>query len=199
MSEIKENKKTAKIADYTPRLKALYKEKVLAALLKEMKVKSVMAVPKMDKIVINIGVADAREDIKFLDIAKEDLAVISGQAAQVRRAKKSISNFKLREGMPIGVKTTLRGDKMYEFFDRFVNIVSPRIRDFQGFNPKGFDGRGNLNVGLKEHYVFPEIDVEKSPKAHGMNITFATTAKNDNDGRLLMEFMGFPFRKGTVK
>jgi large subunit ribosomal protein L5 len=199
MSEIKENKKTAKIAGYTPRLKTLYKEKTLAALLKEMNVKSVMAVPKLDKIVINIGVADAREDIKFLDIAKEDLAVISGQAAQVRRAKKSISNFKLREGMPIGVKVTLRGDKMYEFFDRFVNIVAPRIRDFQGFNPKGFDGRGNLNIGLKEHYVFPEVDVEKSPKAHGMNITFATTAKSDNDGRLLMEFMGFPFKKGTVK
>jgi large subunit ribosomal protein L5 len=199
MSEIKENKKTATTAGYTPRLKALYKEKVLAALLKEMNVKSVMAVPKLEKIVINIGVADAREDIKFLDIAKEDLAVIAGQAAQVRRAKKSISNFKLREGMPIGVKVTLRGDKMYEFFDRFVNIVAPRIRDFQGFNPKGFDGRGNLNIGLKEHYVFPEIDVEKSPKSHGMNITFATTAKNDNDGKLLMEFMGFPFRKGTAK
>jgi large subunit ribosomal protein L5 len=199
MSETKENKKTAKTAGYTPRPKALYKEKVIPALLKEMKVKSVMAAPKLDKIVINIGVADAREDIKFLDIAKEDLTVISGQMAQVRRAKKSISNFKLREGMPIGVKVTLRGDRMYEFFDRFVSIVAPRIRDFQGFNLKGFDGRGNLNIGLKEHYVFPEIDVEKSPKAHGMNITFATTAKNDNDGRLLMELMGFPFRKGTAK
>jgi len=197
MSETKETKKTAKSAGYTPRLKSFYKENALPALLKELKVKSPMAVPKIDKVVINIGVADAKEDIKFLDIAREDATVISGQLAQVRRAKKSISNFKLREGMPIGVKVTLRGDRMYEFFDRFINIVCPRIRDFQGFNPKGFDGRGNLNVGLKEHYVFPEIDVEKSPKAHGMNITFATTAKNDNEGRLLLEFMGFPFRKGT--
>ncbi|MDR1124367.1 MAG: 50S ribosomal protein L5 [Elusimicrobiota bacterium] len=200
MSETKETKKTAKAAGaYAPRLKALYKEKVLPALLKEMKVKSPMAAPKLEKIVINVGVADAKEDIKFMDIAREDITVISGQLAQVRRAKKSISNFKLREGMPIGVKVTLRGDRMYEFFDRFVNVVAPRIRDFQGFNPKGFDGRGNLNVGLKEHYVFPEIDVEKSPKAHGMNITFATTAKNDDNGRLLMEFMGFPFRKGNAK
>ena len=153
-----------------------------------------MAAPKLEKIVINIGVADAKEDIKFLDIAREDLSNIAGQLAQVRRAKKSISNFKLREGMPIGVRVTLRGDKMYEFFDRFVNIVAPRIRDFQGFG-KCFDGRGNLNIGIREHYVFPEIDVEKSPKAHGMNISFVTTAKNDADGTKLMEFMGFPFRK----
>jgi large subunit ribosomal protein L5 len=199
MSETKETKKTAKTSGYSPRLKSLYKEKVLPALLKEMKVKSPMAAPRMEKIVINIGVADAREDIKFLDIAREDLTVITGQSAQVRRAKKSISNFKLREGMPIGVRVTLRGDMMFEFLDRFVNIVSPRIRDFQGFNTKCFDGRGNLNIGLKEHYVFPEIDVEKSPKAHGMNITFVTTAKNDEDGKLLLDFMGFPFRKGTAK
>jgi large subunit ribosomal protein L5 len=197
MSDTKETKKTAKPAANTPRLKTLYKESALPALLKEMKVKSPMAAPKLEKIVINIGVADAKEDIKFLDIAKDDLTAISGQAPQIRRAKKSISNFKLREGMPIGVKVTLRGDKMYEFMDRFVNIVAPRIRDFQGFNPKGFDGRGNLNVGLKEHYVFPEIDVEKSPKAHGMNITFVTTAKSDDNGKLLLDFMGFPFRKGT--
>ena len=199
MTETKETKKTAKAADYTPRLKTFYKEKALPALLKEMKAKSPMAAPKLEKIVINVGVADAKEDIKFMDIAREDITVITGQLAQVRRAKKSISNFKLREGMPIGVKVTLRGNRMYEFLDRFINIVSPRIRDFQGFNPKGFDGRGNLNIGLKEHYVFPEIDVEKSPKAHGMNITFATTAKNDDSGRMMLEFMGFPFRKGTGK
>lgn len=194
MTEKKETKKTVKAEGYQPRLKAYYKENVLPALLKDLGVKSPMAAPKLEKIVINIGVADAKEDIKFLDIAREDLSNIAGQLAQVRRAKKSISNFKLREGMPIGVRVTLRGDKMYEFFDRFVNIVAPRIRDFQGFG-KCFDGRGNLNIGIREHYVFPEIDVEKSPKAHGMNISFVTTAENDANGTKLMEFMGFPFKK----
>ena len=199
MSETKETKKTAKTQGYTPRLKTFYKESVLPSLIKEMKVKSPMACPKLEKIVINVGVADAKEDIKFMDIAREDITAITGQLAQVRRAKKSISNFKLREGMPIGVKVTLRGERMFEFLDRFINVVSPRIRDFQGFSPKSFDGRGNLNVGLKEHYVFPEIDVEKSPKAHGMNITFATTAKNDETGRMLLTHMGFPFRKAAGK
>jgi large subunit ribosomal protein L5 len=200
MTEKKETKKTtAKPSGYQPRLKAEYKQKVLPALLKEMGVKSPMAAPKLEKVVINIGVADAREDIKFLDIAREDLTNIAGQLAQIRRAKKSISNFKLREGMPIAVRVTLRGDKMFEFVDRFINIVAPRIRDFQGFSSRAFDGRGNLNIGLKEHYVFPEIDVEKSPKAHGMNITFVTTANSDKDGKMLMDFMGFPFRKGTNK
>ena len=138
MTDKKETKKTVKAEGYQPRLKAYYKENVLPALLKDLGVKSPMAAPKLEKIVINIGVADAKEDIKFLDIAREDLSNIAGQLAQVRRAKKSISNFKLREGMPIGVRVTLRGDKMYEFFDRFVNIVAPRIRDFQGFG-KCFD------------------------------------------------------------
>ncbi|MBP5430424.1 MAG: 50S ribosomal protein L5 [Elusimicrobiaceae bacterium] len=177
-----------------PSLQALYKEKVLPALLKEMGVKSPMAAPKLTKIVINIGVKEAREDIKAMEIAKNDLTAIAGQAAQIRRAKKSISNFKLREGMPIGVRVTLRGARMYEFMERFISIACPRIRDFQGFNPS-FDGRGNLNLGIKEHYIFPEIDVEKSPKAYGMNITFVTTADNDKNGRLLMDYMGMPFRK----
>ena len=194
MTEKKETKKTVKAEGYEARLKTYYKQTVLPALLKDLGVKSPMAAPKLEKIVINIGVADAKEDIKFLDIAREDLTNIAGQLAQVRRAKKSISNFKLREGMPIGVRVTLRGDRMYEFFDRLVNIVAPRIRDFQGFG-KCFDGRGNLNIGIREHYVFPEIDVEKSPKAHGMNISFVTTAKNDADGTKLMEYMGFPFKK----
>ena len=181
---------------YQPRLQTLYKEKVLPALLKDMNVKSPMAVPRLTKIVINIGVKDAREDIKALEVAKEDLTAIAGQAAQVRRAKKSISNFKLREGMPIGVRVTLRGAKMYEFMERFICIACPRIRDFQGFNAS-FDGKGNLNLGIKEHYIFPEIDVEKSPKAHGMNISFVTTAQNDQSGRMLMDYMGIPFRKAT--
>lgn len=180
---------------YTPRLKKHYADKVLPALKKDLNVKSAMAVPKMSKIVINIGVPEAREDIKVLDICKEDLTGITGQSAQVRRAKKSISNFKLREGMPIGVRVTLRGDRMYEFFDRFINVACPRIRDFQGFSEKCFDGAGNLNLGIKEHYIFPEVDVEKSPKAHGMNITFCTTAANDKDGLAFLTYMGLPFRK----
>ncbi len=189
----KETKKTT-TASYQPALQQLYKEKVLPALLKDLGIKSPMAAPKLEKIVINIGVKEAREDIKALEIAKEDLTAIAGQASQVRRAKKSISNFKLREGMPIGVRVTLRGARMYEFLERFINIACPRIRDFQGF-AEGFDGRGNLNLGIKEHYIFPEIDVEKSPKAHGMNITFVTTAKNDQEGSLLMKYMGLPFKK----
>ena len=177
----KETKNVTKAPEgYQPRLQVLYKEKVLPALLKEMGVKSPMAAPKLTKIVINIGVKEAREDIKAMEVAKEDLTAIAGQAAQVRRAKKSISNFKLREGMPIGVRVTLRGAKMYEFMERFITI-----------------GKGNLNLGIKEHYIFPEIDVEKSPKAHGMNITFVTTAKNDESGRLLMDYMGMPFRKSA--
>ena len=185
MTAKKETKVTKAPEGYVPSLQALYKEKVLPALLKDMNV---------TKIVINIGVKEAREDIKAMEIAKSDLTAIAGQAAQVRRAKKSISNFKLREGMPIGVRVTLRGARMYEFMERFISIACPRIRDFQGFNPS-FDGRGNLNLGIKEHYIFPEIDVEKSPKAYGMNITFVTTADNDKNGRLLMDYMGMPFRK----
>ena len=178
----KETKNVTKAPEgYQPRLQVLYKEKVLPALLKDMGVKSPMAAPKLTKIVINIGVKEAREDIKAMEIAKDDLTAIAGQAAQVRRAKKSISNFKLREGMPIGVRVTLRGARMYEFMERFICIA----------------GKGNLNLGIKEHYIFPEIDVEKSPKAHGMNITFVTTAKNDKDGRLLMDYMGMPFRKSA--
>ncbi len=191
----KEIKKTTSKDGYEARLRTLYKKTVLPALLKDLGFKSPMAAPKLEKIVVNVGVNDAKDDIKFVDIVRDDLAAICGQAPQTRKAKKSISNFKLREGLPIGVRVTLRGDKMFEFLDRFINVVSPRIRDFQGFSGKCFDGRGNLNIGLKEHYVFPEIDVEKSPKAHGMNITFVTTAKDDKKGKLLLEYLGFPFRK----
>jgi len=180
---------------YTPRIKTLYNGKALPALMKDLGLKSPMAAPKLEKIVINIGVPEAREDIKVLDILKEDLAAVSGQAPQIRRAKKSISNFKLRENMPIGLRVTLRGDRMYDFMDRFISIAAPRIRDFQGFSEKCFDGKGNLNLGIKEHYIFPEVNVEKSPKAHGMNITFVTTAKNDDGGLKLMSYLGLPFRK----
>jgi len=181
--------------DYQPRLKTSYLQKIVPALMKDLSLKSPMAAPKMTKIVINIGVSEAKENIQALDLAKEDLAQITGQAPQIRRAKKSISNFKLRQGMPIGVRVTLRGVMMYEFFDRFVTLAVPRIRDFQGVDPKFFDGRGNLNIGLKEHHIFPEVNVEKSPKARGMNITFVTTAGTDEKAKTLFEYMGMPFKK----
>lgn len=179
---------------YKARIKELYFTKVLPQLMKELNLKSPMQAPKLTKIVINIGVTEAKENIQALDIAKEDLTLITGQCPQVRRAKKSISNFKLREGMPIGVRVTLRGTRMYEFMDRFITLAVPRIRDFQGFDPK-FDGRGNLNLGLKEHHIFPEINMERSPKAHGMNITFVTTAGDNEKGKMLLEELGLPFKK----
>ena len=142
-----------------------------------------------------MGINEAKENIQALDKAKDDLALIVGQLPQTRRAKISISNFKLREGMPIGLKVTLRGVRRYDFFDKFVSISVPRIRDFQGINPKGFDGNGNLNMGLKEHHIFPEIDLEKSPKAQGMNITFVTTAKDNKTAQALLAYLGMPFEK----
>ena len=181
--------------DYRARLSEVYARKVLPELMKDLKLSSPMAVPKLTKIVVNIGVSEAKENIQLLEQAKEDLALIAGQAPQIRRAKKSISNLKLREGMPIGVRVTLRGMRMYEFFDRFVSIAMPRIRDFQGMDPKFFDGRGNMNVGLKEHHVFAEVNIEKSPKARGMNITFVTTAGDNEKGRALLEHLGMPFKK----
>jgi len=184
---------------YKVRMSELYRTTVQPALMKDFNLTSPMAAPKMTKIVINIGVSEAKENIQALDMAKEDLTVISGQNPQVRKAKKSISNFKLREGMPIAVRVTLRGIRMYEFFDRFVSISVPRIRDFQGIDPRFFDGRGNLNIGLKEHHIFPEVNMEKSPKARGMNITFVTTAGDDKKGKALLEYMGMPFKKPEVK
>lgn len=183
---------------YTPRLKTEYLQKIVPAMMKDLSLKSPMAAPRVTKIVINIGVSEAKENIQALDIAKEDLTQIVGQAPQIRRAKKSISNFKLRQGMPIGVRVTLRGVMMYEFFDRFVSLSMPRIRDFQGIDPRFFDGRGNLNIGLKEHHIFPEVNVEKSPKARGMNITFVTTAGSDEKARTLLQYMGMPFKKAKV-
>ncbi len=195
----KENQKEAKPAalpkDYKPRMRELYVKTVVPAMMKELSLKSPMAVPKITKIVINIGVSEAKENIQALDLAKEDLTLISGQAPQVRRAKKSISNFKLREGMPIAVRVTLRGLRMFEFMDRFISLAVPRIRDFQGVDPRYFDGRGNLNIGLKEHHIFPEVNQEKSPKARGMNITFVTTAGDNDKAKALFEHFGMPFKK----
>jgi len=195
----KENQKTAKEpalpANYKPRMSVLYSQKVVPAMMKEFSLKSPMAVPKLTKIVLNIGVSEAKENIQALDLAKEDLAQISGQAPQIRRAKKSISNFKLRQGMPIAVRVTLRGPKMYEFLDRFITLSVPRIRDFQGIDPRCFDGRGNMNLGLQEHHIFPEVNQEKSPKARGMNITFVTTAGENDRAKTLFELFGMPFKK----
>jgi len=194
-----QGQQTALPKDYKVRLKESYFSAVRPALMKDFNLKSPMAAPKLTKIVINIGVSEARENIQALDLAKEDLTLISGQAPQVRRAKKSISNFKLREGMPIAVRVTLRGIHMFEFMDRFVSLAVPRIRDFQGFDPRFFDGRGNLNIGLKEHHIFPEINMERSPKAHGMNITFVTTAGDNVKGKALLEYLGVPFKKPKVE
>ena len=195
----KENQKTAKEPalpkDYKPRMRELYYQKVVPAMMKEFSLKSPMAVPKLTKIVLNIGVSEAKENIQALDLAKEDLAQITGQAPQVRRAKKSISNFKLRQGMPIAVRVTLRGPIMYEFLDRFISLSVPRIRDFQGIDPKCFDGRGNMNLGLQEHHIFPEVNQEKSPKARGMNISFVTTAGENDKAKTLFELFGMPFKK----
>ncbi len=180
---------------YTPRLKKTYWEQIVPKMVNEFGYKNPMAVPRLEKIVLNMGLKEAREEIKVIDIASEELAAISGQKPQVKRAKKSISNFKIRQGMPIGAKVTLRGNRMFEFLDRLVSVSIPRIRDFRGLEPTAFDGQGNYNLGLKEQHIFMEINVEKSDKARGMNITIATSAKSDDEARKLLELMGFPFKK----
>mgnify|MGYP002797031265 CR=1 FL=1 len=154
-----------------------------------------MQIPKLDKIVINIGAGEAKENSKVIDAASQDLAAITGQKPMVCKARKSVANFKLREGMNIGVKVTLRGDRMYEFLDRFFNVALPRVRDFRGINPNSFDGRGNYNLGIKEQLIFPEIDYDKIDKVRGMDICFVTTAQNDEEARELLTLMGAPFEK----
>ncbi|MDR3049065.1 MAG: 50S ribosomal protein L5 [Elusimicrobiota bacterium] len=178
-----------------PRLKKFYQENAIGELQKQFDFKNAHQVPQLDKIVVNIGVSEAKDDIKVLDMAVSELSAITGQKPLICRAKHSISNFKVRENMPIGVKVTLRGTRMYEFLDRLINIAIPRIRDFRGIEPKGFDGRGNFNLGLTEQYIFPEISVEKSDKARGMNITIVTTAKKDEHAKVLLETLGMPFKK----
>jgi len=182
-----------------PRLKTFYKDQVIPEMKKDLKRENVFEVPKLEKVVVSMGVNEAKENIQALDSAREELGRICGQMPQIRRAKNSISNFKLREGMPIGLRVTLRGDRMYEFVDRFISTAVPRIRDFRGIEIKGFDGNGNFNLGLKEHHIFPEIDLEKSPKARGMNITFVTTANDDEDGKALLDRLGVPFKKPGQK
>ncbi len=178
-----------------PRIKELYVKNVVPALEKELGLKNVNEIPKLTKIVINIGLSEAKDNPKVLEIATAELAAITGQKPLTCRARQSVSNFKIREGMPIGIKVTLRGNMMYEFFDRLVNVAMPRIRDFRGIEPNKFDGRGNFNIGLTEQYIFPEINVEKSDKARGMNITLVTSAKKDEHAKKLLEYLGMPFKK----
>lgn len=177
------------------RLKDEYKASVAPALMNKFNYKSVMQIPKLDKVVINVGCGEARDNAKVIDAIINDLSLITGQHAVVCKARKSVANFKLREGMPIGAKVTLRGEKMYEFVDRLFNTALPRVRDFRGINPNSFDGRGNYSMGVKEQLIFPEIDYDKIDKVRGMDIIFVTTANTDEEARELLSLMGAPFAK----
>ena len=180
---------------YTPRLKTKYSEEIVARLQEKYSYKSVMQVPKLEKICLNQGLGDAVTDKKMVDQACDEMTLITGQKAVATKSKKDISNFKLRKGMPIGARVTLRGDKMYEFLDRFITSSLPRVRDFRGINPKGFDGRGNYNLGIKEQIIFPEIDIDKVNKITGMDITFVTSAPTDEEAMSLLTEFGLPFKK----
>jgi large subunit ribosomal protein L5 len=177
-----------------PRLKAVYNEEIREALKEELGLDNIMEVPRLEKIVVNMGVGDATDQAKLLDGAVTDLGTITGQKAKITRAKKSIANFKLREGVPIGAKVTLRGDRMWEFFDRLINLAIPRIRDFRGLPRKSFDGRGNYTLGVTEQLIFPEIDYDKVDRTRGMDITIVTTATTNEQGRALLNAFSFPFR-----
>ncbi|SFG24262.1 LSU ribosomal protein L5P [Planifilum fulgidum] len=179
----------------TPRLKQKFREEIIPALMKRFNYRSPMQVPRLEKVVINMGVGEAVQNPKVLDGAMQDLALITGQKPAVTRAKKSIAGFKLRAGMPIGCKVTLRGDRMYYFLDKLINIALPRVRDFRGVSPKSFDGRGNYSLGLKEQLIFPEIDYDKVDKVRGMDVIIVTTAETDEEARELLQAFGMPFRK----
>jgi large subunit ribosomal protein L5 len=178
-----------------PRLKDAYVSEVIPELQKKFSYTSPMAVPRLEKVVVNQGLGEAKEDSKIMDKAAKEMGMITLQKPIVTRSKKSISNFKLRAGMPIGLKVTLRGERMYTFLEKLVNIALPRIRDFRGINPNSFDGRGNYNLGIKEQLVFPEITYDMVDATRGFDVTIVTTAKNDEEGRALLEALGFPFRK----
>ena len=177
------------------RLKEQYQNEIIDAMIKKFGYKNIMEVPKLDKVVINMGVGEAKDNAKLLDAAIADMEKITGQKAVVCKAKKSVANFKIREGMPIGCKVTLRGEKMYEFVDRLVNLALPRVRDFRGVNPNAFDGRGNYALGIKEQLIFPEIEYDKVDKVRGMDIIFVTTAKKDEEARELLTQFNMPFTK----
>jgi large subunit ribosomal protein L5 len=176
------------------RLKARYQKEIAPALQKEFGYTNVMAIPKIKKIVVNMGLGEATSNAKIADVGADELGRITGQKALVRRATKSIAQFKLRQGMPVGAMVTLRGEKMYEFLDRLVSIALPRVRDFRGVSPKGFDGRGNYTLGLRDQLLFPEIDYMKVDKARGMNVSMVTTARTDEEARKLLQLLGLPFR-----
>ena len=177
------------------RLQEKYMKEVAPALMEKFNYKNVMEIPKIDKIVINMGIGDAKENPKWLEIAVEEMEIIAGQKPVITKAKKSVANFKLREGMPIGAKVTLRKDKMYYFMDKLVSVTLPRVRDFRGINPNAFDGRGNYALGIKEQLIFPEIEYDKVEKVRGMDIIFVTTAKSDEEARELLKLLGMPFSK----
>ena len=178
-----------------PRMKKKYTEEVVDRLRKDFQYGNTMEVPRIDKVVVNMGVGDAKQDMKLMNVAMDELSTITGQRPMMRRAKKSVAGFKLREGMPVGCFVTLRGPKMWEFLDRLVALALPRIKDFQGISKKSFDGRGNYNLGLREQLIFPEIDYDKVLRVRGMNITITTTAKSDEEGLALLTELGFPFAK----
>ena len=177
------------------RLKDMYQNEIVDALTKKFGYKNIMEVPKLDKIVVNMGVGEAKENAKILEAAVSDMEAITGQKAVTTKARNSVANFKIREGMAIGCKTTLRGEKMYEFLDRLVNLALPRVRDFRGINPNAFDGRGNYALGIKEQIIFPEIEYDKVDKVRGMDIIFVTTAKTDEEARELLTCFGMPFER----
>lgn len=180
---------------YIPRLQKEYKKEIVSALMKELDIKNVMQVPKIEKIIVNMGIGEATSNPKLIETAIKELAQITGQQPVPRAAKRSEAGFKLREGQKIGAKVTLRKERMYEFLDRLISITLPRVRDFEGVSPKGFDGRGNYTLGIKEQIVFPEIEIDKVDKIFGMGITIVTTAKNDEEGRALLKAFGMPFAK----
>jgi len=177
------------------RLKEKYNNEIVPALMEKFKYDSVMEVPKLEKIIVNMGIGEAKDNPKVLEIAVEELAMISGQKPVTTKAKKSVSNFKIREGMPVGCKVTLRGEKMYHFLDKLVNIALPRVRDFRGVSPKSFDGRGNYALGVKEQLIFPEIEYDKIDKVRGLDIIVVTTAESDEEAKEFLALMGMPFRK----
>ena len=179
---------------YAPRLKERYQNELRGQLKEQLGLSSVMQVPRVSKITLNMGVGDAKTEAKALDSAMDELTTIAGQRAQMRRARKSIAAFKLREGMPIGARVTLRGDRMYEFLDRLVNVALPRVRDFKGVSEKSFDGRGNYSLGIREEIIFPEVDIDKVEKVKGLTINICTTAKSDDEGQALLKALGVPFR-----
>ena len=181
-------------AKAVPRIKGSYYKEILPRLMKERNYSSVMAVPRLVKIVVNMGVGEATQNVKVLDSALDELALITGQKPAIRRAKKSVASFRLREGMPIAASVTLRGDRMYEFVDRLCNVALPRVRDFRGLPTNSFDGRGNYTLGLKDQIIFPEVDYAKVEKLRGMNVTFVTTARTDEESKLLLASLGMPFR-----